>query len=150
MTQTAEERRAARRESRRKWQEKNPDYARNWAESHKEQRRNSCRKYRESHREQVLATQRKCEKAHPELRLKQRYGIIDGGRQLLLEQGGVCAICGDARSNESLEVDHNHVTGHVRGWLCHRCNVGVGCFKDNPEMLHKAAEYLEETGISTG
>lgn len=65
-------------------------------------------------------------------------------------QGGVCAICGNGvdpdgiRSTANLHVDHNHVTGKIRGLLCHGCNQGIGRFKDDPERLMAAARYLKE------
>ena len=39
-------------------------------------------------------------------------------------------------------VDHDHVTKRIRGSLCHRCNMGLGHFRDNPELLELAAMYL--------
>jgi hypothetical protein len=40
------------------------------------------------------------------------------------------------------ELDHNHVTLEVRGWLCHKCNKGLGLFKDNPALLEKAQQWI--------
>mgnify|MGYP006405797549 CR=1 FL=1 len=54
--------------------------------------------------------------------------------------GGVCQICG--KSDESLCVDHDHETGHVRGVLCRRCNRAIGQLGDTREMLMKAVDYL--------
>lgn len=51
----------------------------------------------------------------------------------------ICVICG---SNENLTVDHDHSTGMVRGALCNNCNLGLGHFKDDPELLELAALYL--------
>jgi hypothetical protein len=64
------------------------------------------------------------------------------------EQGSACAICkrtdtGVART-KMLSIDHNHVTGKVRGLLCNWCNQGLGHFRDSPELLIKAAEYLKK------
>lgn len=54
-----------------------------------------------------------------------------------------CVICGSA---EPLVVDHDHKTGKVRGMLCNHCNRGLGHFRDDPELLHFAAIYLQELG----
>jgi hypothetical protein len=62
------------------------------------------------------------------------------------EHNRCCDICGtkipDKRSNR-MHLDHDHATGSFRGWLCGNCNTGIGRFKDNPELLRKAAAYLE-------
>jgi hypothetical protein len=65
---------------------------------------------------------------------------------LLDEQMGKCAICGWA-GNERLYVDHDHRTGRVRGLLCNRCNVGLGCFRDQIDDLSRAIIYLEDARL---
>lgn len=39
-------------------------------------------------------------------------------------------------------VDHNHTTNKFRGYLCHNCNRGLGCFKDSLTRLIRALGYL--------
>ena len=77
--------------------------------------------------------------------LKQKYGINSKiYDQLLKEQEGVCKICGDINGNDRpLNVDHDHLTGEIRGLLCLCCNMGIGLMKDSPQNLRKAAVYLE-------
>jgi hypothetical protein len=40
-------------------------------------------------------------------------------------------------------ADHNHDTNQFRGWLCHKCNLGLGNFADDMQRLKSAMEYLE-------
>jgi len=68
---------------------------------------------------------------------------------LFQSQNGVCAICGRPETAKhqngtikSLAIDHDHVTGEVRGLLCVKCNTGIGYFHEDPVILQKAIEYL--------
>ena len=72
---------------------------------------------------------------------KREYGISYSEYALRkTKQGGKCLICGD--SPHTLMLDHDHVTGAVRGLLCRFCNSGLGMFKDSIDNLVKAVEYL--------
>lgn len=76
--------------------------------------------------------------------LLRKFNITDTEYDQLLEnQDGKCAICGNTnRSGNRLAVDHNHDTGEVRELLCHRCNTGIGLFEDNSDLLERARNYL--------
>jgi hypothetical protein len=81
--------------------------------------------------------------------LIKKFGItLAESERLLAEQGGVCAICrgpiSDVRGY-SPHVDHDHVSGKVRGILCMPCNSGLGAFRDDPNRLLAAIEYLKRT-----
>lgn len=68
------------------------------------------------------------------------YGITLGEKREAAEkQGHRCAIC---RRKVELVVDHDHTTGKFRGLLCSWCNTGLGYFKDSPERLRQAIDYL--------
>jgi hypothetical protein len=76
--------------------------------------------------------------------LQRSYGItLEEFNRMEKEQGGVCAICASPpRHNRALSVDHNHLTGKIRKLLCQNCNAALGMFKDDPERLIRAADYL--------
>jgi len=41
-------------------------------------------------------------------------------------------------------IDHCHVTGKGREYICHNCNIGLGSFRDNVVLLNSAVQYLEK------
>jgi hypothetical protein len=83
-------------------------------------------------------------------KLETHFGITEQQfDQMLQDQGGCCAICGKGpeeanghRHKHRLCVDHDHKTGVVRGLLCTTCNSGLGCYRDDPELMANAIEYL--------
>jgi hypothetical protein len=72
-----------------------------------------------------------------------RYGLTDQEfAELETTAAGFCAICDE--TYPSLQIDHDHATGVVRGLLCQRCNSGLGMFQDNERLLLNAISYLKE------
>jgi Recombination endonuclease VII len=61
---------------------------------------------------------------------------------MLAAQGGKCGICG---ASDPKHVDHDHLTGGVRGILCFNCNGGLGHFRDDVATMQRAITYLKET-----
>ncbi len=61
--------------------------------------------------------------------------------ELSILQGGVCAICGKHPTIKRLSVDHDHITGLIRGLLCNGCNTKLNALED-PEWHAKAEAYL--------
>lgn len=64
----------------------------------------------------------------------------------LAHQNGGCAICVAKQAGRPgarrLIVDHDHVTGEIRGLLCHRCNAAIGLLNDDADLVAKAVTYL--------
>jgi len=92
---------------------------------------------------------------HRNWHLHNFYGISNRDyTRMLTEQNSVCAICytkPKERINKkrailmgTFSVDHDHVTGAVRGLLCNSCNLGIGAFKDSCTSLRAAMVYLEK------
>ena len=77
-------------------------------------------------------------------RRKREYGVTaEEYDQMLEDQENKCHICKSEIGYEAA-VDHDHLTGIVRGLLCRNCNVGLGHFKDSIETLKSAVEYLSK------
>ncbi len=78
--------------------------------------------------------------------LKNKYKItLKTYNEMLIMQNSKCAICTRHIDElpKTLDVDHCHTTGKVRGLLCGKCNMGIGYFQDNTETISRALTYLE-------
>jgi len=86
--------------------------------------------------------------------MKREYGIAREEYEALLKrQNGRCAICkrlpGWEKKKKRLSVDHDHVSGAVRGLLCGTCNTGLGHLGDDVLTLESALEYLRHANTVT-
>lgn len=67
----------------------------------------------------------------------------DFPREYVVRVGGLfCPICDRPYTVAGPCVDHNHVTGAVRGFICTRCNTAIGMAGDSPDILEAIADYL--------
>lgn len=100
---------------------------------------------KECHREAArISSKKKTSEQNRLKHLKNRYNLTsEEFTYMVMEQGGVCAVCGLVPS--ALYVDHDHITGTVRGLLCQKCNSGIGFLGDSLEGLEKAVSYLKRT-----
>lgn len=79
-----------------------------------------------------------------ERRVQKVYGLQPGEYgQIYVFQGQVCAICSRATgATRALSVDHDHVTGLVRGLLCRPCNDLLGHIRDDLDTAYRIVRYL--------
>jgi hypothetical protein len=119
-------------------------YQKRWYAANTEKFKGYVQRWNVLHPEQYKAVRR------PSF-LKRLYGMSIEDFTLMLEaQDNKCAIC-HLEFNDSRVpfVDHDHEIAKVdkrksvRGLLCHRCNVGLGQFDENPQRLSAAIEYLQ-------
>lgn len=74
------------------------------------------------------------------------YGVSrEEYEEQLVRQEGVCQICKEECPKGRLVVDHCHQSGDFRGLLCRNCNLALGNFKDNPELMEQGAQYVRRT-----
>lgn len=92
--------------------------------------------------ERVRASWKKKEARYAETGIvtARRYKLsLEEYQALLRKYDGKCGICGKPTV---LHIDHDHITGRVRGMLCLPCNTSLGQLGDNIEGLERAIEYL--------
>lgn len=72
------------------------------------------------------------------------YGLTLEQYEALYEaQGGVCYICQRATGKvRRLAVDHDHLTGWVRGLLCKPCNSLLAHLRDDADAAYRVGDYL--------
>jgi hypothetical protein len=78
--------------------------------------------------------------------LKRNYNItIEDYNKLFEKQQGKCAICGKHQNElkRKLAVDHNHITGEIRGLLCGNCNKILGFAYEDINILQNTIKYMK-------
>lgn len=129
----------------------------------KKQQKEQSEKYYQKNKEHLKEYQKKCRKDHVALqkdyyknqyqkykkqgkiyKLKKLYNLtLEEIDQMATTQNHKCILCGKSLMETKRCTDHDYETGKVRGILCDNCNMGLGHFHDNPELLRKAAIYVE-------
>jgi hypothetical protein len=76
---------------------------------------------------------------------KEKYGItLKQKKEMIINQNYKCLSCGlDLRllCPKGVCIDHDHVTGKIRGILCSGCNRSLGLMKENPDKIYKLYLY---------
>lgn len=135
------------------------EYTKRYYQENKETIKARVRAWREANPERVIAhnsnkdredNKKRCKEsyrrnpnAYKDSNMRRMYGIsLEEFRQLLETQQGICAAC-----DEELEkpvLDHNHITGKIRGIICSACNLALGMTKDSSKKLRKLADYVDK------
>lgn len=86
-------------------------------------------------RKKIKSICRECNSRHSNLvyHLKNKYGPAPDKCQICLEP---------LTTGKQINIDHNHITGEFRGWLCPEHNTGLGRFRDDPFEMMRGIKYL--------
>ena len=91
--------------------------------------------------------QRQCKECGRQDALASRYNLSPAQFASMFElQGERCALCNvefflDKRDKPV--VDHDHVSGKVRGLLCSTCDKGLGMLGDTADTIKRALAYVQ-------
>ena len=130
------------------------EYLKAWYERNRESHLKKQREYARAHKAEHRLISRRCH-------LKNNFDMDAQQFDALLEkQGGACAICKakepGGRGTWSIDHDHKCCPGVktcgkcIRGLLCNACNRALGGFRDSPELLASAIEYLKQGFVCLG
>ncbi len=126
------------------------EYKKAYYASHRQETLKSCKAYRDTNKKKIALAKkdyRTANKSQIAMQLRkwhlgQKYGISEVEyNNLLLNQGGVCKICGNPPKAKKLAVDHSHLTGKIRGLLCRHCNMLLGQIEKNITLINKIFRY---------
>jgi len=135
--------------------ERNPEFAQrqrdnttNWVKVHKQRKAEINTRYQLRPDSKERKNLRKRKKTFASFGLS-----LDDGYKLLELQGHKCAICGKPAQIENnkrfLELDHDHETNKPRGFLCQKCNKGLGLLGDCIKGIERALKYLQNPPIKS-
>lgn len=109
-------------------------YEKEYRAKNKERLLENTRRYRERNKEKI-------QKAGREYHHK-RKGLI-----ATRPRPDLCECCGGPPIRDQvLHLDHCHITGKFRGWICMKCNSAIGQLGDTLTGAQKAVKYLEQNG----
>ena len=95
-------------------------------------------------RNNISKIQRK--ERYPHHWITNRYGVdLPTARYWYERSMTLCEICGTQweQGKDKLCIDHDHITGKLRGILCKHCNHVLGHAKEQIKILENAKAYLE-------
>lgn len=115
-------------------------YNKSYYQNNKEVIKERSKKYYNNHKQTILYVQNeyrmnnknKIVNKSRKQNLKFNYNLsLEDYNSLFKKQHGCCLICGKHQTElqKNLHVDHDHLSGEVRGLLCPRCNMGLGYFE---------------------
>lgn len=113
----------------------------------KENKKEYYQKNKEHIKEQHKEWHQKNKQYNKEYQYKKKYNLtLEEIDQILIIQNHKCAICGKSLIETKRCTDHDHKTDKVRGILCTKCNLGLGHFNDDLDLLKKVIIYIESKG----
>lgn len=113
--------------------------------------------YRQEHPDKHTQAKRNWEKNNPEKheRIQLRKKARDIGLDPDIIEAhfdshrGLCDLCSRPPSGTRkngrpryLSIDHCHASGEFRGLLCNSCNLALGMFRDDADLMRRAADYV--------
>lgn len=133
-------------------------YEAKWRAANHERHRANQLRWKELNPARVLAGKRKWNEENRD-KLNARSRLAYAKQKALDKRRGKptptrrapvnCEACGKEfiETKKGACLDHDHVTGKFRGWLCQKCNTALGMVGDCAEGVRRLLSYLEAAGL---
>ena len=95
--------------------------------------RSECKECRSSKKAIPSKVRREYEAKHPRPKIGEEF---------------YCRVCDRTivvQGNRDVNLDHSHETGDIRGWICNRCNTGIGNLRESVSILRRAIKWIKGT-----
>ncbi len=60
----------------------------------------------------------------------------------------VCPVCNKEKTRNfkaDIVLDHSHIDGSIRGWICGSCNTSIGKFGEDIDTLQRAILWIKKS-----
>ena len=95
--------------------------------------RSECKECRASKKAIPSKVRREYEAKHPRPKIGEEF---------------YCRVCDRTvvvQRNRDVNLDHSHETEKIRGWICNRCNTGIGNLRESVSILRRAIKWIKGT-----
>lgn len=110
------------------------EYNKRWRATHRESEKLHRKQRYAKHKETELSTNARWRARNPHY-MRRLRGLPEPTRPTPAK----CECC---LKQKATHLDHDHITGKFRGWLCGSCNRGLGQLGDNVYGIMRAMSYL--------
>lgn len=76
--------------------------------------------------------------------VKVKFGLSKEEYLDLMKSYPNCAVCKISLKGLKRCIDHDHITGKVRGVTCQNCNLALGAAHDDSQVILRAIDYLNK------
>lgn len=137
---------------------KNPAYQKKWRKENPDKVKANQKRYRTVNRERVVIAQkeryaknRNAILAQTKIKHLERKanGIRRGKPNATRKEPLACECCGMpfTMTKKGSCIDHDHMTGAFRGWLCSKCNTALGTVGDSREGVLQLLAYVDKAAL---
>lgn len=95
--------------------------------------RSECKECRASKKAIPSKVRREYEAKHPRPKIGEEFYCRVCDRTIVVQR------------NRDVNLDHDHETGDIRGWICNRCNTGIGNLRESVSILRRAIKWIKGT-----